>query len=373
MGLLVFTAIPFGASLYLSFTDYSLMDSPVWVGLENFERLFTRDRTFMKSLWVTLAYVGLTVPLKLAFALFIAVILNSKIRAIGFFRTAYYVPSILGGSIAIAVLWRYIFSDTGLVNMAIGMVGLEPINWFGDPTNALFTITLLRVWQFGSAMVIFLAALQAVDKSLYEAASIDGAGKWSSFRHITLPLLTPVIFFNLIMQMVQAFQEFNGPYVITGADRSSPPTSCPSTSTTKPSNPSTWATPPPSPGCSSSSSWRSPWSRSGRRRSGSTTPATRGADSHDTRPRPRKGGPARQRAQPPHRTDWHLHSLRAPDRRRHPDALSADLACRRLVQDQCRYLREPGLHPRNPTLDGYIQGWQTSTPIPSPASSGIPS
>lgn len=216
VGLLVFTAIPFGASLYLRFTDYSLMDSPVWVGLDNFERLFTRDRTFMTSLWVTLAYVGLTVPLKLAFALFIAVILNAKIRAIGFFRTAYYVPSILGGSIAIAVLWRYIFSDTGLVNMAIGMVGLEPINWFGDPTNALFTITLLRVWQFGSAMVIFLAALQAVDKSLYEAASIDGAGKWTSFRHITLPLITPVIFFNLIMQMVQAFQEFNGPYVITG-------------------------------------------------------------------------------------------------------------------------------------------------------------
>lgn len=216
IGLLVFTAIPFGASLYLSFTDYSLMDAPTWVGLDNFERLFTRDRTFTKSLWVTLAYVGLTVPLKLAFALFIAVILNAKIRAIGFFRTAYYVPSILGGSIAIAVLWRYIFSDTGLVNMAIGLVGLEPVNWFGDPTNALFTITLLRVWQFGSAMVIFLAALQAVDKSLYEAASIDGAGKWTSFRHITLPLITPVIFFNLIMQMVQAFQEFNGPYVITG-------------------------------------------------------------------------------------------------------------------------------------------------------------
>ncbi|MBP7003378.1 carbohydrate ABC transporter permease [Amaricoccus sp.] len=216
IGLMVFTAIPFGASLYLSFTDYSLMDTPTWVGLDNFERLLTRDRTFVKSLTVTLAYVGLTVPLKLAFALFVAVILNAKIRAIGFFRTAYYVPSILGGSIAIAVLWRYIFSDTGLVNMAIGLVGLEPVNWFGDPTNALFTITLLRVWQFGSAMVIFLAALQAVDKSLYEAASIDGAGKWTSFRHITLPLITPVIFFNLIMQMVQAFQEFNGPYVITG-------------------------------------------------------------------------------------------------------------------------------------------------------------
>lgn len=115
-----------------------------------------------------------------------------------------------------AVLWRYIFADTGLVNMVLVAIGLDPVNWFGDPVNALFTITLLRTWQFGSAMVIFLAALQSVDKSLYEAAAIDGAGKWHSFVFITLPLITPVIFFNLIMQMVQAFQEFNGPYVITG-------------------------------------------------------------------------------------------------------------------------------------------------------------
>ena len=142
-------------------------------------------------------------------------ILNSKLKFINVFRTAFYVPSILGGSIAIAVLWRYMFADVGLVNMGLGMIGLEPVNWFGDPVNALFTITLLRLWQFGSAMVIFLAALQSIDKSLYEAAAIDGAGKWKSFVHITLPLITPVIFFNLIMQMVQAFQEFNGPYIIT--------------------------------------------------------------------------------------------------------------------------------------------------------------
>ncbi|MDO5641052.1 MAG: sugar ABC transporter permease [Paracoccus sp. (in: a-proteobacteria)] len=215
IGLLVFTMVPFLASLYLSFTDYNLISSPVWSGLENFRDLMS-DRTFRRSLNVTLIYVFLTVPIKLAFALFIAVILNYRLRAIGFFRTAYYVPSILGGSIAIAVLWRYIFADAGLVNMILTGIGLSPVNWFGDPTNALFTITLLRTWQFGSAMVIFLAALQAVDKSLYEAAAIDGAGKWHSFFHITLPLITPVIFFNLIMQMVQAFQEFNGPYVITG-------------------------------------------------------------------------------------------------------------------------------------------------------------
>lgn len=215
IGLLVFTTLPFVASLYLSFTNYNLLDSPTFNGLANYIKLFTSDRTFRKSLWVTLIYVFTTVPLKLAFALFIAVILNYKLKFINFFRTAYYVPSILGGSIAIAVLWRYIFADTGLVNMGLAVFGMEPINWFGDPTNALFTITMLRIWQFGSAMVIFLAALQSVDNSLYEAASIDGAGKWKTFVHITLPLITPVIFFNLIMQMVQAFQEFNGPYIIT--------------------------------------------------------------------------------------------------------------------------------------------------------------
>ena len=215
IGLLIITTLPFMASLYLSFTNYNLLDQPTFTGLANYIKLFTNDRTFRKSLWVTLIYVFTTVPLKLVFALFIAVILNYKLKAINFFRTAYYVPSILGGSIAIAVLWRYIFADTGLVNMGLNLLGFEGVNWFGDPTNALFTITLLRICQFGSAMVIFLAALQGVDNSLYEAASIDGAGKWKTFVHITLPLITPVIFFNLIMQMVQAFQEFNGPYIIT--------------------------------------------------------------------------------------------------------------------------------------------------------------
>ncbi|MFY0617458.1 MAG: sugar ABC transporter permease [Shimia sp.] len=215
IGLVLFIAFPFVASFYLSFTDYDLLSSPEWIGTKNYEKLFTRDRTFDKSLKVTLIYVFTTVPFKLAFALFIAVVLNYRLKGINFFRTAYYVPSILGGSIAIAVLWRYIFASTGLLNMVVTYFGGEPINWFGDPGNALFTITLLRVWQFGSAMVIFLAALQSVDKSLYEAAAIDGASAWQTFRNITLPLITPVIFFNLIMQTVQAFQEFNGPYIIT--------------------------------------------------------------------------------------------------------------------------------------------------------------
>ena len=154
-------------------------------------------------------------PLKLAFALYIALILNFKLKGINLFRTGYYVPSILGGSVAIAVLWRYMFADYGVINLILHAIGLDPIPWFGDPGWALFTITLLRLWQFGSAMVIFLAALQNVPQSLYEAAMIDGARRWQAFFRITIPLITPVIFFNFIMQLVQAFQEFNGPYIIT--------------------------------------------------------------------------------------------------------------------------------------------------------------
>lgn len=215
VGLLVFTALPFLASLWMSFTDYNLMSAPKFNGLENYIRLFTSDRTFKRSLWVTLSYVFMTVPIKLAFALFVAYVLNYKLRFINFFRTAFYVPSILGGSVAIAVLWRYLFASNGLANMILAAGGFSTVDWFGDPNNALFTITLLRCWQFGSAMVIFLAALQSIDKSLYEAAAIDGASKLHCFIFITIPLITPVIFFNLIMQMVQAFQEFNGPYIIT--------------------------------------------------------------------------------------------------------------------------------------------------------------
>lgn len=218
IGLVVFTMFPFVASLMLSFTDYQLQD-PVsaakFVGVENYAAL-ADDHTFKQSLSVTLLYVFITVPLKLAFALFIAWVLNFKLIGIGFFRTAYYLPSILGGSVAIAVVWRYVFAGDGLINQMIVGLGGEGINWLGDPDSAMFTIMLLRLWQFGSAMVIFLAGLQAIPQDLYEAAKIDGAGGWRIFWRITLPILTPVVFFNFIMQVIQAFQEFNAPYIITG-------------------------------------------------------------------------------------------------------------------------------------------------------------
>lgn len=216
IGLILFTAFPFVSSFLMSFTDYDLMTQPNFVGIDNYQYMLFEDDTFWKSMSVTFMYVFLTIPVKLAFALFIAFILNFKLRGIGFFRTAYYIPSILGSSIAIAVLWRALFAIDGVLNGMLGVIGLDPINWLGEPSFALFSITLLRAWQFGSAMVIFLAALQNVPQSQYEAAMIDGASKWQMFMKVTVPLITPVIFFNFIMQTTQAFQEFTAPYVVTG-------------------------------------------------------------------------------------------------------------------------------------------------------------
>ncbi len=215
LGVLLFKLFPFVMSFGLSFTQYDLMDPPQFVGLENYRELAYSDPLFRKSLGVTLLFAVLAVPLRVGFALFIAHVLNFKLRGINFFRAAFYLPSILGGSIAVAVLWRFIFSKNGLVNLLMAHVGLEPIAWLADEHYSMWTIVLLFTWQFGSAMVIFLAALQNVPVSLYEAAECDGASKLQQFWRITVPLITPVIFFNMIMQMVQAFQEFSGPYMIT--------------------------------------------------------------------------------------------------------------------------------------------------------------
>ena len=221
IGFLVFKLYPFGSSLIYSFSDFNLHKGITEWGLMNYQEAFTSTK-ITTALSTTFKYAFITVPLKLAFALFIAYILNFKIKGVNFFRTAYYIPSILGGSVAISVLWKAIFRDEGLVNTALGFFGIQGPSWLSDPGYALFIICFLRVWQFGSAMVIFLAAVKAIPEDLYEAATIDGAGKWKQFFSITLPLLTPVIFYNLITQICQAFQEFNGPYIITqGGPRNS--------------------------------------------------------------------------------------------------------------------------------------------------------
>lgn len=215
LGVLLFKLFPFVTSFALSFTQYDLMEPPVFVGLDNYKEMLGDDPLFRKSLGVTLLFTLLAVPLRVGFALFVAHVLNFKLRGINFFRSAFYLPSILGGSIAVAVLWRFVFARNGLVNIALAQLGLEPVLWLADEHYSIWTIVLLFTWQFGSAMVIFLAALQNVPVTLYEAAECDGASKTQQFFRITVPLITPVIFFNVIMQMVHAFQEFNGPYMVT--------------------------------------------------------------------------------------------------------------------------------------------------------------
>lgn len=215
LGVLGFKLFPFVMSFALGFTQYDLIDPPEYIGLQNYKELFGDDPLFRKSLGVTLLFAGLAVPLRVGFALFIAHVLNFQLRGINFFRSAFYLPSILGGSIAVAVLWRFVFAKYGLVNLLLAKLGFEPIAWLADEHYSMWTIVLLFTWQFGSAMVIFLAALQNVPITLYEAAECDGANKRQQFFRITVPLITPVIFFNMVMQMVQAFQEFNAPYAIT--------------------------------------------------------------------------------------------------------------------------------------------------------------
>lgn len=215
IGFLVFQFYPFGASLYYSFTKYSITASPSWIGLDNYVEMFTSDLNFTKSLATTIVYVLISVPLKLVFALLVAVVLNAKLRFVGVYRTLFYLPSILGGSVAVSILWRFLFMREGIVNGLLESLSLPPVDWLGSPDMALFTLTLLPVWEFGSSMVIFLAGLKQVPTELYEAGRVDGASRPRMFFRITLPLLTPVIFFNVVMQMVNAFQDFTGAFVIT--------------------------------------------------------------------------------------------------------------------------------------------------------------
>lgn len=215
-GVLIFTAGPLLASLYLSFTNFDLLQPPAWIGLENYAELFTSDPRYLGALRVTFTYVLIGVPLNLVFALLIAVLMNQKVAALGLFRSIYYLPSLLGGSVAVAVMWRQLFGREGAINDLVSLVGIEPANWISDPRYALYTLILLHVWQFGSAMVIFLAGLQQVPRELYEAAEVDGAGPLQKFRNVTFPLLTPVIFFNLVLGIINSFQAFTSAYIVSG-------------------------------------------------------------------------------------------------------------------------------------------------------------
>ncbi len=215
IGFVALQLYPFLTSLFYSFTSFKVLGTPKWVGLSNYIRLFTVDPDFKKSILVTFEYALISVPAKLIFALFIAIILNMKLKVINLFRTVYYIPSILGGSVAVSALWKLLFMSDGIINKILQLVGLPTVNWLGNGFTAMLVICILSVWQFGSSMVLFLAALKQIPQELYEAASIDGANSVKKFFYITLPMITSIIFFNLIMQSINALQNFTSPFVIT--------------------------------------------------------------------------------------------------------------------------------------------------------------
>lgn len=208
--------IPSCMSIYYSFTDYNLLNTPKFIGLSNYIRMFTKDALFWQALKVTFVYVLVLVPFRLAFALLIAMLVNKKHKGIGLYRTLYYIPSIIGGSIAVSVVWRQLFGNNGVfMSLAAALGFQQKTSILGSPKTALFAIILLGVWQFGSSMLTFLSALKTIPNSLYESAAVDGSRPVYTFFKITIPMLTPTIFFNLILQIINGFRVFTESYVIT--------------------------------------------------------------------------------------------------------------------------------------------------------------
>ena len=217
LGFLYFTAIPIAASAVLAFTDYNVLSQTLnWVGLDNFKTMLFNDQRFWRAVRATFLYAIAAVPLKLVFALGLAMLFNNSRRFVSGYRAAYYAPSIVGASVAVAVIWREMFGKQGPINAFLGALGLPTTAWLGDPSTALWTVILLAVWEFGSPMLIFLAGLRQIPTEFYEAAALDGAGAFQRFIRITIPLLTPLIFFNLVLQMIFGFTVFTSAFIISG-------------------------------------------------------------------------------------------------------------------------------------------------------------
>lgn len=216
IGFILMWFVPALVSIYYSLTDFNMLNTPSFIGLDNYIRIFTTDDTFRKALAVTFTYVLVLVPCRLAFALFVAVLLNKKHKGLPFYRALYYIPSIIGGSIAVSVVWKQIFGNKGVIMSLLSVFGVEQkVSLLGNPSSALFVIIIMGVWQFGSSMLIFLSALKQIPESLYESAAIDGAKPMKTFWSITMPMLTPTIFFNLILQIINGFRVFTETKVIT--------------------------------------------------------------------------------------------------------------------------------------------------------------
>ncbi|MGO4182001.1 carbohydrate ABC transporter permease [Paenibacillus sp. TAF43_2] len=215
IGLFVFILWPMGSSLYYSFTDFSLLDEPTNVGMDNYKQIVLEDDKFLQSLKVTLQFVVFSVPLKLIFALLVAMLLRKEIKGMSYYRTLIYFPSLIGTSIAVSILWRQIFGQDGFINHFLSYFNISGKSWIGDPDSALWTLIILAVWQFGSTMIIFLAGLKQIPTDLYEASSVDGATKFRQFFSITLPMLSPILLFNLVLATIQSFQMFTQAFIIT--------------------------------------------------------------------------------------------------------------------------------------------------------------
>lgn len=216
IGFLAFMAFPMLMSLIYSFTKYSVLSSPTFIGLENFKTMMTGDPVFWTSFKVTLFYVVFSVPLRLLMALIVALLLVRSTKLSGFYRAVFYLPSIVGSSVAIAILWKRMFASDGMINAMLGSIGIHcDIAWLGRTDTAIWTLIILAVWQFGSSMLIFLSGLKQINKTLYESANVEGANWFQKFFKITLPMLTPTIFFNLINQLINGFMAFTQSYIIT--------------------------------------------------------------------------------------------------------------------------------------------------------------
>ncbi|WP_239125892.1 carbohydrate ABC transporter permease [Catellatospora bangladeshensis] len=215
VGFFGLTVGPMAVSLYLAFTRYDIFTPPEWAGFANFTRMFTDDPIFLRSAKVTLEYVLIGTPVKLAAALAVALLLNSITRGSGFFRSAFYTPSLIGASVSVAIVWRAMFAGDGPVDTSLKSLGLDLGGWVGDVDLAIPMMIILVVWQFGAPMVIFLAGLKQVPTELYEAAEVDGAGPVHRFWKVTVPMLSPVIFFNLLLETIHAFQVFGSAFIIS--------------------------------------------------------------------------------------------------------------------------------------------------------------
>lgn len=217
IGSILFIIYPFVCSFATGLTEYDSIHSPEFIGFDNYKKMLT-DESFLKAVGVTFKYTAIFVPLKIIVSLLTAVLLSMNIKGMGVYRTVFYIPSILGSNLAVAIMWQYLFTKNGLANQFLEMLGIPSVSWYGDEKYAIFIIILLRLWEFGSTMIIFMTALKNIPKEYYEASRVDGCGSIRAFFSITLPLIKNTIFINVILQTISALQEFNAPYMITSGN-----------------------------------------------------------------------------------------------------------------------------------------------------------